>query len=81
MKLNHVTAGRLEDYEERLLELTEDVRSASKYSRLLLEAAVHGGVIEDIPENLRECDPFQITEWAAEVVKHVNKSKQRPSGE
>jgi len=79
MKLTDVTQGKLERYEEALLEGGAEVKSVSRFNRVVLEAAQAAGVATELPADLGALQPWQVTEWTRLVLEHVAKAKQPPS--
>jgi hypothetical protein len=81
MKLTRITQGGLEDYEEHLIGENDNVRSASRMNRLIIEAAQAAGFAVDLPDDLRECDIPEIVDMTQRILEHVAKAKQGVSGE
>ena len=78
MKLQKITQRALETYEEYLLTKQENIKASSTYRRLVIMAAVKAGFADDVPDDLENCEPWQITEMTRGIVAHVMKSKEIP---
>jgi len=81
MDLLKLTQGHLEDYEEHMLAERDDVRSASRMNRLIIESAQVAGFAINLPDDLRACNIAEITDMTQRILEHVVKAKEGVSGE
>jgi len=79
MKLNPITYAKLEDYEDYVL-THRDKAGQAYYKRMIVEAARSAGIAEDLPaeDDLTNAEPWQVLEWAAEIVEAVEAAKAPP---
>ncbi|MBD3354318.1 MAG: hypothetical protein GF364_22740 [Candidatus Lokiarchaeota archaeon] len=81
MKLNEVTQRRLECYQERLIELGENTRSAAAFNRIVIESAVDAGIAEATPDDLGNLSPRAVHEMTKRVLEHIKEAQAPLSGE
>jgi hypothetical protein len=81
MQLADVTQRMLERYEDALARLAseaEEQRSAARFNRCLLEAAVVAGIAEELPADLLDLLPWQIVAYSEELAAHIAAAKAPP---
>ena len=81
MNLNEVTQRRLEKYQEKLLELNETVKSAAAFNRILIEAAVYGGIADGVPDDLGDLTPRKVRDMSERIASHVKAALEPLPGE
>ena len=79
MRLNEVTQGRLERYEDEFLTLGQDVKSVARFNRIVLEAGKTSGIAAELPDDLSNLQPWQVSEWTHLLLEHIAKAKQPPT--
>ena len=75
MKLVEITQRMLEKYEDGLVATELEGLSVSHFNRLLIELARDAGIATDLPDDLGECVPREITAWTKEISQHVQEAK------
>lgn len=81
MNLNEITQRRLEHYQEALVDLSEGVKSAAKFNRLIIEAAASAGIAEGVPADLADLSPREVTALTKRIQEHLRKALEPLSGE
>ena len=78
MKLHEITQRMLETYEDGLVSTETDGMSVTHFNRLLIELAKTSGIAGELPDDLGDCKPSEISAWTLEIVKHVAAAKAPP---
>jgi hypothetical protein len=81
VNLNEVTQRRLEIYQERFLELVENVKSAARWNRSVIEAAGEAGIASGLPADLLDLPPRQVKALTERIQAHISKAQEPVSGE
>ena len=75
MKLLKITQRMLERYEDGLVATELEGLSVSHFNRLLIELARDSGIAMELPKDLGDCLPHEITAWTKEINQHVQEAK------
>jgi hypothetical protein len=81
VNLNEVTQRRLERYQEHFLEAAKDAKSAAKYNRIIIEAAVAAGIAEGVPADVGDLPPRVVKDMTTKILEHVAAAEAPVSGE
>ena len=80
MKLHDVTQRMLEKYEDGKIEALAETAhlSIKHYNRILIDIAVEAGIASDVPKDMDNCKPYEITKLNEDLVAHINAAQAPP---